>query len=277
MGENVRLSIITINRNNKSGLEKTIGSVVCQTFSDYEYIVIDGASDDGSVDIIKKYAPQITYWVSEPDTGIYNAMNKGILKARGDYCLFLNSADFLIEKETLKNVFMEIDATERVDVYYSDCLYSDGRGDVYPDAIDTNFLINYMVNHQNTLTRRALFIEYGLYNEKFRITADRDFFIRAAYLHHVQFRHIETPISVYDTTGLSNTVDFDDEIDEIIEDVFGEIAPPIIKLHRDHTHLDEIVIQNIKHREGLGMRFILRCIRAWFSRDKIEDIISKKV
>ncbi|MDR2910496.1 MAG: glycosyltransferase [Bacteroidales bacterium] len=92
----MKLSIITINLNNVAGLQKTIESVVKQTFTDYEYIVIDGGSTDGSADIIKQHANKITYWVSEPDKGIYNAMNKGIRVAKGEYCLFLNSGDWLI-------------------------------------------------------------------------------------------------------------------------------------------------------------------------------------
>ena len=100
-----KLSIITINRNNSAGLHKTIESVVSQTFTDYEYIIIDGASTDGSVDIIKQYANKITSWVSEPDKGIYNAMNKGILKATGEYLLFLNSGDSLHTYNVLNEIF----------------------------------------------------------------------------------------------------------------------------------------------------------------------------
>ena len=89
----MKLSIITINRNNAAGLRRTIESVVSQTYTEFEYIIIDGASTDESVDVIKEYADKITFWVSEPDNGIYNAMNKGILKAKGEYLLFLNSGD----------------------------------------------------------------------------------------------------------------------------------------------------------------------------------------
>ena len=87
----MKLSIITINLNNVIGLEKTITSVINQNFLDFEYIIIDGSSTDGSLEIIKKYAEKIAYCVSEPDKGIYNAMNKGLKKASGQYCLFLNS------------------------------------------------------------------------------------------------------------------------------------------------------------------------------------------
>lgn len=93
----MKLSIITINYNNREGLRKTIESVVAQTTREFEYIVIDGGSTDGSVDVIKEFSDYIDYWVSEPDKGIYNAMNKGVKVAHGDYCQFLNSGDWLYD------------------------------------------------------------------------------------------------------------------------------------------------------------------------------------
>ena len=95
-----KISIITINYNNFEGLKKTIKSVINQTWKDYEYIVIDGGSNDGSVEYLKSLDNTINFWVSEADNGVYHAMNKGINKANGEYLLFLNSGDhfFLIEK-----------------------------------------------------------------------------------------------------------------------------------------------------------------------------------
>ena len=89
----MRFSVITINYNNREGLNKTIKSVLCQSINDYEYIIIDGGSTDGSVDIINNNANFITYWVSEKDNGIYHAMNKGVAHAHGEYCIFMNSGD----------------------------------------------------------------------------------------------------------------------------------------------------------------------------------------
>ena len=102
------LTIITINLNNSIGLRKTIESVISQTYNDFEYLIIDGGSIDGSVDVIKEYADRISYWFSEPDKGIYNAMNKGILKAKGQYLQFLNSGDYLVNKNVIENVFHEL-------------------------------------------------------------------------------------------------------------------------------------------------------------------------
>ena len=100
----MKYSIITINYNNKDGLEKTILSVLGQTCHDYEYIIIDGGSTDGSVDVIKKYANRIDYWVSEPDSGRYPAMNKGINQAKGDYLNFMNSGDTFYSSTVLVDI-----------------------------------------------------------------------------------------------------------------------------------------------------------------------------
>ena len=108
----MKLSVITINFNNRDGLRKTIESVVNQTFKDFEYIIIDGGSTDGSVDVIKEYADRIDYWVSEPDKGIYNAMNKGIDVAKGEYCIFMNSGDCFYVNDVYENVFRELDGVD---------------------------------------------------------------------------------------------------------------------------------------------------------------------
>ena len=100
----MKYSIITVNYNNKEGLRKTIESVVRQTYRDFEFIVIDGGSTDGSTDILKEYDEQINYWVSEKDSGIYNAMNKGIKKSIGDYLIFMNSGDCFYQNDVLETV-----------------------------------------------------------------------------------------------------------------------------------------------------------------------------
>jgi glycosyltransferase involved in cell wall biosynthesis len=98
------LSIITINYNNRPGLQKTFNSVLGQFYKDFEYIIIDGGSTDGSKELIEKNATAFSYWVSEKDQGIYNAMNKGIIKAKAKYLLFLNSGDFLVDEKSLESI-----------------------------------------------------------------------------------------------------------------------------------------------------------------------------
>ena len=104
------ISIITINLNNKDGLKRTIESVINQTkFDIIEYIIIDGGSTDGSVDLIKQYQDKISYWVSEKDTGIYNAMNKGIDASTGEYSLYLNSGDYLYTNDVIEKIMDKLD------------------------------------------------------------------------------------------------------------------------------------------------------------------------
>ena len=98
----MKLSIITINFNNHDGLQKTINSVIAQTWKDFEWIIIDGGSTDGSKNLIEQYDKYITYWISESDKGIYNAMNKGIKIARGDYLQFLNSGDYFYNEKVIE-------------------------------------------------------------------------------------------------------------------------------------------------------------------------------
>ena len=114
----MKLSIITVNLNNRDGLQKTIDSVICQTFRDFEWIVIDGGSTDGSKELIEQYADHFAYWVSEPDKGIYNAMNKGIKVAKGEYLQFLNSGDSLWNETTLQGVVPFFSGT--TDIFYGD-------------------------------------------------------------------------------------------------------------------------------------------------------------
>ena len=114
LARTMKLSIITINRNNAAGLEKTMQSVASQTFKEFEYIIVDGASTDGSVDVIKKYDSQFAHlkWVSEPDSGIYNAMNKGIRMATGDYIQILNSADILAAPNVTERMIIALKESE---------------------------------------------------------------------------------------------------------------------------------------------------------------------
>jgi glycosyltransferase involved in cell wall biosynthesis len=231
----MKLSIITINKNNSSGLEKTILSVINQTYKDFEYIIIDGNSTDKSVEIIKKYSTGINYWVSELDTGIYNAMNKGIRKAQGEYCLFLNSGDWLIDETTLIKLFDEITYTEEAGIYYTDRIATNHTHFQPPKKIDINFLIVDCLCHQNTLIKRSLFLEHGFYNERFRIASDYAFWLREFWTFKTKFVYIKTNIAIYDSFGISTLANHNSELKEIFLSVFGDLGEPLVKLHF-YTH-----------------------------------------
>jgi glycosyltransferase involved in cell wall biosynthesis len=200
-----KCSIITINYNNKPGLEKTIRSVAEQTFQDFEYIIIDGGSTDGSKQVMDAFRNKISYSVSEPDKGIYNAQNKGISVAKGDYLLFLNSGDFLVNNDVLKKVF----STEHTeDILYGNMRINWGGGSIsegkMPQVISSEHMFNDTLWHPVSFIRRSLFDKFGLYNENYKIVADYDFFFRAIIKNKVSTKHLGMVISEYDTSGLSS-------------------------------------------------------------------------
>ena len=223
------LSIITINRNNAAGLERTIQSVICQKNTDFEYIIIDGGSSDESVEVIQKYAEKINYWVSEPDTGVYNAMNKGIRKAQGEFCLFLNSGDWLISPETLDAVFKEINGNPS-DIFYSDMIKSTNVVEYYPRLLTMNYLIRRTINHQNSLIRRSLFLEHGFYNENLTIASDWEFFLREFWKYKSKFQYMETIISFFDVNGIGSRPSTERIAEHtiVLQNVFQELADTII-------------------------------------------------
>ena len=195
-----KLSIITVNLNNAKGLQKTIKSVISQTFTDYEYIVIDGGSTDDSEKIIKKYADKITYWVSEPDKGIYNAMNKGISKTKGEYLQFLNSGDLLIAETALDEVFFEFPDK---DIVYGN-LKTTKEITVYPDKLTYSFFFAGTLGHPSSFIKKELFEKYGNYNEQNKIVSDWEFFISAIIFNNCSYQNIKKTISFYEGGGLSS-------------------------------------------------------------------------
>jgi len=200
------LSIITINYNNKEGLERTIKSVCSQSYEKFEYIIIDGASNDGSLDVINSYKKDIDYFVSEKDHGVYNAMNKGIKKSKGDYLLFLNSGDTLINKDVLAVVGKQINS--KVGLYYGNInlVYKDSeRLKIYPDELTFNFFYESSLPHPATFIQRKLFDTVFYYNEDYRIVSDWEFFICAICKYEVSYCYLDKVISNYDMSGISSS------------------------------------------------------------------------
>ncbi|NDP22033.1 MAG: glycosyltransferase [Paludibacter sp.] len=200
------LSIITINFNNALGLNKTIESVKSQTFTDYEYIIIDGGSSDDSVEIIEnfsKLSKQSILYVSEQDKGIYNAMNKGIKLAQGDYCLFLNSGDILYDENVLANAFSnEIIA----DIVCFDAMFVlNGVEELhkYPDEISFNYLYHGSLCHQSLLYKRVLFTQFGNYNENYKIVSDWELNIRFLINNNCTYKHFNFIFVKYGLDGIS--------------------------------------------------------------------------
>jgi len=202
------LSVITINLNNKSGLQKTLASVASQTFKDIEYIVIDGGSNDGGVELIKANEKNITKWQSEPDRGIYDAMNKGIEKATGEYLLFLNSGDVLADNKIIEEIFSE---SQSADIIYGDLVTINEKGEKkkhksFSDANVYNLMIS-TIWHPCSFIKRDIFTKYGLYNIDFKLAGDYEFFIRSVLKSGAGAKYIGKSISMFDMRGVSNKKD----------------------------------------------------------------------
>jgi glycosyltransferase involved in cell wall biosynthesis len=194
------LSIITINLNNKKGLQKTIASVVNQTYKEFAYIIIDGGSTDGSVDLIKQNADRIAFWVSEPDNGIYNAMNKGINKANSEYCLFLNSGDCLINAKVIEQIHL---AEPIEDILYGN-MYFDNFLQTYPHQLSLSFFINKSLGHASTIIKTQLFKKYGYFDETLKIVADWEFFFRSIQMKGASYRYLnDLAIARFNMDGIS--------------------------------------------------------------------------
>ena len=192
----MRFSIITINFNNKDGLKRTINSVLCQTCIDYEFIIIDGGSTDGSVEVIKENESQITYWVSEKDNGVYHAMNKGVAQAHGDYCIFMNSGDCFHSPDALSSVLN----------YQEDIIC--GQVSTFPSGhhkptISLVDLLRISLPHQAMFIKRDLLIKHP-YDEEYKILSDWKFCIENLVIDNCSFRNIEVVIADYESGGISS-------------------------------------------------------------------------
>ena len=200
----MKYSVITINYNNVDGLRKTIESVVAQTFNDYEYIVIDGGSTDDSVSVIKEYSDKINYWVSEPDGGIYNAMNKGVSQAHGDYCIFMNSGDCLYNPKVLEifsryNIQKDIVVGKLVSARNGNVLFTPPQRE-----ISLYYLYSGTVPHQSSFIKTELLRLYP-YDENLKIVSDWKFFVQAIVIHNCSVRYIDDVVAKFDTEGLSTS------------------------------------------------------------------------
>lgn len=233
----MKISVITINWNNAEGLRKTIESVISQTVPPFEFIIIDGASTDGSVDVIKEHASGITCWVSEKDKGIYNAMNKGIDQAHGDYVLFLNSGDWFYNNTSLER---SLSHDFNADVLYGDCVfhYADHETKYrYPSNLTFEFFYRGSLAHCCSFIKREVLAKEH-YNEGYKIVSDLEFWARLAFAGG-SFCHLDEFVSVFDTTGISST---NNELDKAErKQMLSQFIPEMVAA--DYDRLKEMQAQ----------------------------------
>ncbi len=237
-----KLSIISINYNNAVGLERTIKSVTSQEFKDFEYIIIDGASTDESVSIIKKNEAHISQWISEPDTGVYQAMNKGIEKSTGQYLLFLNSGDTLFSKTVLQDFTKQVDGTKGI--YYGNLLFvSDTSEEIvtYPSTLSFSHFLKRSLPHPASLIRRELFNTVFLYNEDFKIVSDWEFFFCAICKHNASYEYIDIVVSNFMMDGISNDIENQSKIAEEKRTSIKNHFPLFVDAVKNLAHYDALV------------------------------------
>ncbi len=233
-----KLSIITINFNDAEGLQRTLESVINQSYTDFEYIVIDGGSSDNSKKLLEKHSDKISYWVSEPDKGIYNAMNKGIAKANGEYLLFMNSGDILLNHKTIEE---NIDFVRDYDLIYFNTFLKDEDQEfvkVYSSDLSINYLINDTIPHQGTFIKKSLFNIVGIYDETLRIVSDWKFFLLALIRYNCTYKKIEKTLSVFYLGGISSKAENKNlnhsERKKVLETEF----PMIKSLYDQHSRIN---------------------------------------
>ncbi len=192
-----KISVITVCFNSLEMLKKTMQSVDSQTYTNYEYIVIDGNSTDGTLHFLKNYEGKLTKYVSESDQGIYDAMNKGVKMSSGDYVIFLNAGDLFADATTLEKIFKD-------KIYDSDVIYGDviKNGKVKPAEKPHNAHKMYFC-HQSCFTKLECLRQFP-FDTKYKMSADFNFF-KILTLNNKTFKQLNIPISIFDTTGVSNT------------------------------------------------------------------------
>lgn len=276
-----KLTIITINYNNLVGLQRTQESVVNQTWQEFEYVIIDGGSTDGSAAFIESCSDTIDYWVSEPDNGIYNALNKGIQKATGEYLLFLNSGDHFYSDEVLTN---NVHHLSNHDIIAFDIqMLGQGRDFIHkhPDELLFSFLFEETFAHQAVFIRRTLFDTVGLYDENLKIVADWKFFIHAIASGY-SYSNVHEVLSVFYFGGISSSYEGifirKEEREKVLKEEFSLYYSDYKLLQRQKELLEMNRFKMLLELEKtfLGRKtasFFFRIYITLFSKNKLKDII----
>ena len=277
----MKLSIITINYNNAKGLRKTLVSVAAQTYHDIEHVIVDAASTDESVDVIKEYAASSNHtviWSSEKDKGIYDGMNRGIRKATGDYCQFLNSGDSLAAPDVTERMMAVLNSlnTNSLNITHNvpDILYGDmlkiGEKQNYVDRscarenVTLNMFYRGCLNHSPAYIKRSLFDEYGLYDETLKICSDWKFYMQSIVLGKATTKHVNLIVTHFDMNGISETRK--DILNEERNRLLKELVPQGILKDYDRYHFPMSQYDRLKRHHLWGLVWFME--RVLFKLEK---------
>ena len=281
----MRLSIITINYNNADGLRRTLDSVAAQTYRDIEHIIIDAASTDGSVNVIKDYVsvnslndkPLNIIWSSEKDKGIYNGMNKGIRKASGDYIQILNSGDLLAAPDVTERMMAALYPVPRPPytengfpaILYGNMIKKDyTSGKIIGRSREVEYsLRNYYsgtMNHDCCYIRRDLFDTYGLYDENLKIVSDWKWFLQAIGLGNIKPVYVDIDVTIFDASGISeaNLTLRNQERRQVLEELF----PPAVLADYDKHAFETQQMDRLRKHHLYGLVYFIE--RVLFKLEK---------
>lgn len=262
------LSIITINYNNAVGLRKTLASVAAQTYRDIEHIIVDGASTDGSVGVIKEYEslnhssirPVTIIWTSEQDNGIYNAMNNGVNKATGDYIQILNSGDILAAPDVTARMMAALSHADMPAILYGNMLKKDYTTDCIigkSGAVEYSLRQYYSstINHDCCYFRRDVFETYGLYDENLKIVSDWKWFLQAIGLGRVKPVYVDIDVTIFDASGISETnlALRNQERRQVLE----ELLPPAVLADYDAHAFDAAQMDRLRRHHFYGLVYLI--------------------
>lgn len=267
----MKLSIITINFNNVDGLRKTAESIVAQTFQDFEWIVVDGGSTDGSKELIERFDGRVTWWCSEKDSGIYNAMNKGVSHASGTYVLFLNSGDWLADEKVLADFN---NACFDKAIIYGNVYLMKGDHCVYARKIGElsfGYMLYSSISHSSSFIPRDLLLRCP-YNENYKIVSDWEFWLKMI-LQGEKFTYFERFVSCFDLAGVSQTNLKLNDYER--QDVIDKIIPRSILYDYQSEKIGQLAKQRRKH--PMFSKFITLCtivmreLDSFFIRNQYKD------
>ncbi len=273
----MKFSVITINYNNLEGLKRTYESVIFQTCQDFEWIIIDGGSTDGSQKFIEEHQEKFAYWCSEPDQGVYNAMNKGIVKAKGEYLIFMNSGDSFYDDNVLQNVNNLQSDKDIISglVYYVD----DGS---LMRWYHPNILIQLYedtVNHQGSFIKRRLFDDIK-YDETLKIVSDWKFFLQMIVQRGVSFEYSDIAVAKQERNGISLNRKFKEignrEREQVLSEMFSPLMLKEIRLLESYENCGAAQRARQLYYQGGIARLLTRAVMAIlhkiFSREKKKSL-----
>ena len=287
----MKLSIITINRNNAEGLRRTLASVVAQTYHEIEHVIIDGASTDESVEVIKEYEHSVfsnqesaysIIWVSEKDNGIYHAMNKGIKRATGDYVWILNSGDCAVDESAIAQMMASLNEIKtKVPILMGNIVqvYPDGRRvreakhkvckGAIPQSVDSSMLTFYRatIPQDAAFVRRDLFEQYGYFDETMKICADWKLYLDMIALGGVVPMYVDVDVVLFDMSGVSN-VNHERRLAER-RAYLEKILPPSVLKDYD-AYANDITIMQRLHRHPWAFCLTRLLERILFKMEKLK-------